>query len=479
MKKTLLLSMALSCTSVLFATDTVLFTGETASEAFNYTDIISWQVANLAGSSYVNFGTAEAPSCTTIGNNPEKAGINTTAKALQLSSLQGKSWWGDFLNLKLTDAITITDANRYLHFFHYRENLNQGFSVNINKDTPWEDPDKGTKRFDLNLAEASKWEDVVIDLKWFKDNAEALNMITVLVDRNWGGGAEPATNYYFDEVVLNDNPLPRGVTVLTDTEMSFSVSNQADYTKWVKSSSTQNSESTMEIVANPFTTKLEQLNAPSVMKFNKSANASWWQGPMFKFNGTLKVGQNSLNSFLHVMVNIPEMEAGVDYYVVQLCAKDFSGAEVTSSDVIKYWADTDKGNWYDCVLDVTSLGYVSQVEARFDVRKDANDAYINSPAGTFYLDAIAINNSEDQRTQVITSVKTSKDEVSEVYALGRSIVVKGNVSQVSVFNALGQLVSKTDANESLTTVNVENGGIYFVKAVSSNGAGSSYKILVQ
>jgi hypothetical protein len=90
-----------------------------------------------------------------------------------------------FFNLDLTDAITITDENRYLHFYHFRENLNKGFSVNINKDTPWEDADKGTKRFDMDLANAGTWEDVVVDLKWFMDNSEPLSRICVLMDRNW------------------------------------------------------------------------------------------------------------------------------------------------------------------------------------------------------------------------------------------------------------------------------------------------------
>lgn len=43
----------------------------------------------------------------------------------------------------------------------------------------------------------------------------------MLMDTNWGGDAEPVTNYYFDEIALNNNPLPRGVNILPDTQMSL------------------------------------------------------------------------------------------------------------------------------------------------------------------------------------------------------------------------------------------------------------------
>jgi uncharacterized protein YneR len=459
---------------------TKLYTGDSTPSLFSRIDMVSWDMANIVtNGTYVNFGTAAEPAFARTTVNPVKTGLNTTDNAIQLSSLKGKSWWPDFLNLDLTDAITITEENRFLHFYHYRENLNAGFSVNINKETPWEDPDKGTKRFDMDLSKAGTWEDVVVDLKWFMDNSEPLSKICILMDRNWGGGAESATNYYFDEIVLNNSKLPRGITLYTEKEMLFYPGISSTYTKWVKSLDLQNAENSSEIVANPFTSELSVLNTASIMKFNKSGNAAWWQGPRFVLTGTMPVGVSGVPSYLHVMVNIPEMEAGKDYYVVQLNAKDFMGNQIDSGDAIKYWAD-DKGKWIDCVLDVSSLGFVSELTVRFDIRRNDQDALINSPAGVFYLDAAAINASDVQRTVVDapTKIANINKDKTKIYSWNQSILVEGNVTTIEVYSLVGSLVKRVPANGSRTEIPISKSGVYLVRTVSVNKNVFTSKVIV-
>lgn len=444
MKKLILLTTAIFCYCFISAQETKLFTGDTTPSLFSYTDMDPWSMTQLkTEGDYVNFGTDAAPAFTEIATNPDKTGLDTSEKALHLTSLKGHSWWPDFMEFTLAAPITITADNRYLHFYHYRENLNSGFSVNINVTEPGPDADKGTKRFDMQLTTPSKWEDVVVDLKWFMDNNVQLSSICVLMDTNWGGGAEPVTNYYFDEMSLNNSMLPRGINVLPDTEMSLFYGNTASYAKWVKTLDTQNTENVSTIVANPFTTQMAVLNSPQVLKFDKSANASWWQGLRTVLPGIFKVGANGVSNFLHVMVNIPVMDPTQDPYVIQLNAKDFSGNQIDSGDFQKYFS-TDAGNWVDMVLDVTSLGYVQEFTVRFDVRKDAKDAYINSPAGTFYMDAVSIDTNPDQRTVVVspTAVVTPKTSGLKVYSAQRNIVIEGNVASVEVYNLIGKSVSR-------------------------------------
>lgn len=470
MRKLFLPIVMICCMSLIsLAAETKLYTGDVTPSLFSRMDMVTWAMGEIkTDARYVNFGTDAEPAFTRTTVNPEKTGLNTSDNALQLSSLKGKSWWPDFLNLDLIDAITITEENRYLHIYHFRENLNAGFSVNINNERPWEDPDKGTKRFDMNLSKPGVWEDVVVDLKWFMDNNEPLSRICVLMDMNWGGGAEPPTNYYFDEIVLNNSNLPRGINILTESEISFFPGNNASYTKYVSALDMQNAENTSDVVANPFATELEVVNSTSVLKFNKSGNASWWQGPRFNLNGTLKVGQDGTSSYLHVMINIPEMEEGKDYYVVQLNAKDFMGKQIDSGDAIKYWAD-DKGKWMDCVFDVSSLGYVSEFTVRFDVRRNDQDAYVNSPAGVFYLDAVAINASEAARESVTapTGIKVVNKDQAKIYAKNRSIVVEGPVASIEVYNLTGSLVKQVAVNASITEIPVAKTGVYLVKTVSA------------
>lgn len=484
MKKLLLLSMAFCCLTFASAAETKLFTGDTTPSLFSRIDMVAWAMGEIATDArYVNFGTAEAPAFATETTNPVKTGLNTTEKSIQLTSLKGKSWWPDFMNMNLITPIVITEENRYLHFYHYRENLNQGFSVNINKETTWEDADKGKKRFDMNLSKPGQWEDVVVDLKWFLDNNEAFSSICVLMDMNWGGGAEPVTNYYFDEIVLNNSKLPRGITIYPETVMSLFPGNTASYNKWVSTLDLQNAENTSEIVDNPFTSEMNVLNSTKILKFNKSANASWWQGARFKFTGTMAVGVAGASSYLHVMVNIPDFPVETpakDYYVIQLNAKDFSGTEMNSGDAVKYWAD-DKGKWIDCVFDVTTMGYVSEIAVRCDVRKDALDAYVNSPANVFYMDAIEISANADSRAVVVApnAVYTPSASNVKIYSVERTVIVEGNLASIEVYNMLGKSVSKLAVNQFRTELPLLQGGAYLVKTVTVNGEVSNTKVLIK
>ena len=476
MKKLILLTTAIFCFGFISAQETKLFTGDTTPSSFSSMDIASYADAG----SYVNFGTDAVPTYTEVAANPDKTGLDATDKALHLTSLKGHSWWGDFLNMTLTTPITLTAENRYLHFYHYRENLNQGFSVNINIDRNYEDVDKGTKRFDNQLTTAGKWEDVVVDLKWFLDNNVPLSSICFIVDTNWGGGTEPVTNYYLDEIVLNNSNLPRGINILPDLTMSLFYGNTASFTKWVKAIDTQNTENVSTIVANPFTTQMAVLNSPKVLKFDKSANASWWQGLRTVLTGVFKVGVNAVPTFLHVMVNIPVMDPTQDPYVIQLNAKDFSGNQIDSGDFLKYFS-SDAGNWVDMVFDVTSLGYVQEFSVRFDVRKDAADAYINSPAGTFYMDAVSIDTNPDARLVVVspTAVNNPRTSGLKIYTANRNIVVEGNVASIEVYSLIGKSLSKNITSQFKTEIPVNQSGVYLIKTVSKDGAISNAKVIIK
>lgn len=414
-----------------------------------------------------------------VANAVKDETMNNTDNAYMVKLDANHDWWANFLNFRMTDGITITEANRYLHILHYRQVLNDTWMICLNVDWPLQDADKGTLRFDGQNAKAGVWEDIVIDLKHLMDNNIPLTKFMFGVSMDWNGDRNnPGSDYYFDEIVLNNNPLPRGINILADESMSLFMGSSSLYTKWVSRLDTQNAENTTEIVDNPFTTETATLNSAQVMKFNKSANAAWWQGPMFKLPGILKVG-TATASQLHVMVNIPEMDAAKEYYVVQLNAKDFSGKQIDSGDNIKYWAD-DKGKWIDCVMDVSSLGYIADFTVRFDVRRDENDALISSPAGTFYLDAVAIDASADPRTVVTapTAVKQVLPTNLKIYSSQKNIVVEGEIASAEAISLVGKSIAKVN-NKSRVELNVAQNGIYIVKVTTLDGSVYNSKVIVK
>lgn len=414
-----------------------------------------------------------------VANAVKNETMNNTDNSYMVKLDANHDWWANFLNFRMTDGITITEENRYLHILHYRQILNDTWMICLNVDWPLADGDKGTLRFDGQNAKEGVWEDIVIDLKHLMDNNIPLTKFMFGVSMDWSGDkTNPGADYYFDEIVLNNNPLPRGINILADESMSLFMGSNALYTKWVSRLDTQNAENTTEIVDNPFTTETATLNSAQVMKFNKSANAAWWQGPMFKLPGILKVG-TATASQLHVMVNIPEMDATKEYYVVQLNAKDFSGKQIDSGDNIKYWAD-DKGKWIDCVMDVSSLGYIADFTVRFDVRRDESDALINSPAGTFYLDAVAIDASADPRTVVTapTAVKQVLPSNLKIYSSQKNIVVEGEIASAEAISLVGKSIAKVN-NKSRVELNVAQNGIYIVKVTTLDGSVYNSKVIVK
>ena len=106
-KSVAILLLAFGMSFSTFAQD-VLWTGETTPEAITYYDILGWAKTDAAiAGKYVNFGTAEAPVLSSIVDNPEKAGINKSDKALILKSLSGKSWWPDFFDFALASIVLL------------------------------------------------------------------------------------------------------------------------------------------------------------------------------------------------------------------------------------------------------------------------------------------------------------------------------------------------------------------------------------
>jgi hypothetical protein len=451
--------------------NTYLLTGEKSPEPIVYYDFVEWSIAEDAKIKlwYVDFGDGKY---TTFVDNPDQAGINKTAKSLYIEAKASIDWWGNFLNFRLDAPIAITEENRYLHMYHYREILNDGWSINLNVNEPLQDADKGKLRFDGNNSKAGVWEDIVIDLKYLIDNSIPFEKICIILDKDWNGPRDnPPTKYYFDEIVLNSEPLQRGVTILTGTDL---LSCQDQWQIDQLTFDTQNATNTYEIIDNPFTDS--GVNAAGkVLKFSKSNTASWWQGMKISFPGIhmIKYGENQ---FLHVLVRTDTI-CNIQLHVVD-------NADVEHTEMFVYPKDEIEGDWFDLVWDLSSYTAIKAMTVRFDVRMDDQNNWINgTPARDFFMDEVTLDANPDQR-EMISSIGDMPHRISELkaYSLDRTIYFSmPSADQVYLFDLSGRttVLRKLDGSSDLKTIQVPNQGIYMIKVLTRDGKVGTAKIYVQ
>jgi hypothetical protein len=401
-----------------------------------------------------------------IADNDVKAGLNTTNRVFKAVNVADADWWGNFGSLKFKTPMLITENNRYLKFLAYRSIQPKEFRITINTGGAYEH-EQDWQAYYGKLSEDGVWQGVVVDLgNWI--GQEITSMVFVF-STNW---YDPRTGwgvatYMFDEFELSDNPLPTGVTERIDLSgFNINFENTTVTNEWITQFDMLNEANSYEIVDNPETEGANR--TPQAVKFDKSGEASWWQGFRMVFNGALKVSAD--NKYLHVMVKVPtevfeEIAADEREYVdVQLCAKDFSGREENYVETI--W--DDQFEWMDIVMPLNSLTHVSELTVRFDILKDINtDEWINSPANTFYLDEITINDSPDPRTNIEAGIKINELPEVRIYSSANGIAVSGlEKGSLKVYSVVGVLVASAEVTGK-TAISLPK-GLYIAKAESES-----------
>lgn len=453
---------------------TPLLTGETSPEAITYYDFVEWAIdEGKMATWYVDFG--DGGPYTQFVDNPDTEGINETDKALYMETIASIDWWGNFLQFRLETPMTITEDIRYLHMFHWREKLNDGWSININTEqSPHSDAEKGTLRFDGNNAQAGVWEDIVIDLKYLIDEGLTLNDILVIVDKDWSDPKDnPPSKYYFDEIILSDDPLQRGVTILEGTDI-LNAEEQTQLDELVIS--TQNESNTYSVIDNPFTDSW--LNADGkVVEFFKSDQASWWQGFNVTFPGIHAI-EYGTKQYLHVLVRTDTT------CFIQLHAVDNLGFEHT--EMFLYPMEEIDGDWFDLVWDLsTNMAALKSFTVRFDIRMDADENYLNgTPARNFYVDEITLDDVEDPREGTDPSIGIEKDKTASmiIYSMDRTIYFDmPGAERAEVYDMLGRKVASAENLGNLSgqhAIEVPQQGVYILRVAAGNRVATE-KILVK
>ncbi|MFV0469169.1 MAG: T9SS type A sorting domain-containing protein [Dysgonomonas sp.] len=408
-----------------------------------------------------------------IGTNADKSGLNVSNTCFKAVNVADADWWGNFGELKLKTPITITESNHYLKFMAYRSIQPKNFRIAVNGD-------QEAEVYYGKLSTDGKWQGVVADLSSLI--GKELTSIVIVYSCNW---ADPRTGwgvatYMFDNFELSNDAVPPGETVVDPAGFNINFESQSQMDKWVNTFDMLNEENSYQIIDNPYKQGVD-LSA-KVVQFNKSGNASWWQGFRMVYNGLLDLGINKDNKYLHTMVYIPQAalkdhngvdREGID---VMLCAKDFAGKENTYTQTI--WND-EVDMWMDLVMEVNQISYLKELTIRFDVLKDVS-GWINSPANTFYLDDIAITDSYEPRTEVQNSgiITSGTAAPFVIRGLENVVYISGSGEQVNaqIYNVSGALLKNISFSTS-AQIPLQKGA-YIVKVKSGNGF-TVQKVLVK
>ena len=389
-----------------------------------------------------------------IGANPSKSGINTSDKVVFCTMVANKDWWGGYFALKLNSPIMITNANRYLHLMVYRSTQSKTFRISVND----KDCQESSEVYQGKLANDATWENIVVDLG-AKFLGQALDFFKIAPSCNWDDDKTClAGTYAFDNFALSNSSLPPDINLLDGNNLHVGFENQAETDEWVKEIDMINPSNSYSIVDNPFTASAVN-SGGKVLKFNKSADASWWQGCRFNFNGIMPVGGSSNPQYLHIMVYVPSSaldgRMGVD---VQLCAKDHMGNE--NAELFTIW-DDETDEWMDLVMEVNKIEYMKELTVRYDLRKSGEE-HINSPANTYYLDDIVFNKSDEPREKINTAIQPiNVSSLSRVSASNGIISVNANTKLVvQVYNVAGGLIQSVQCLNN-AEIQVEK-GVYIV-----------------
>jgi len=437
--------------------------------------------------------------------NPLTDGYNTTPFCMRVGQVENADWWGNFTGIALpnitassdsmnNNGILVTAENHYLKLFVLRDNNLVGFRVCVSTtEFPSNGMDytspQGNCPFEGEGSvpddKVGVWFDCVYDLTPII--GQHIRTVGIINSENWNNPRipTPATTFYYDNFVLSNNATPRDVVVpplqLSSDGFYIGFEDSTLDAQWYSDVTVQDPLSAYSMVDN---TPDDINQTTKVMEFDKSASAPAAQsGPLFTLNGAMPT---SANQYLHVFVKVPEgalTDPNSGYCDVQLVARNWQVGDSVKADVPVYEADI----WQDIVLPITrpigGVEYISNFSILFDCRLNQFGRPTISPANTFYLDGIVLNNDPEPRTVLKDLTGINTVQISNLSAFNSSkntVTVTNNTNAtIKVFNSIGQTVTTGYVNANASQqFNVGQPGIFFIEATTGTNR-KVVKVLVQ
>lgn len=267
-----------------------------------------------------------------VVTNPVTDGINASTQCL-LNNRKLIDWSNSIGKIysSALDYVAVTDENRYLHIMVYSEEAVSGmfYIRGGENDDLWSysGTEKGETRFDFTPG---AWKDVVVDLKGKVVAVYGLYFLS----QDWSAPANER-NFYYDEIVINSDPLPRGNTGVISTEGTAADFENNGTTPTFEN--TGDACASIDVVSNEDNEGLNRSEQTLLIETTTAANAAWWGGANITFENTFMVTEK--NRYLHVMIKT-DLE-NLEFNLFAAGEENWYGNFAPQKD-----------GWYDYVIDL-------------------------------------------------------------------------------------------------------------------------------
>jgi|GEM_PF-2120168 len=347
-----------------------------------------------------------------VGANPSVSGINTTSQAAYAirTTSQGSTFQAEF-NVPTQNY----NGVKYFHIMIYRPKQSK-MELKGRQQTPdagyatWSD--RFTSQGLFTIAE-NEWVDVVFKYNFGTSNLRIDRFVLSLDMVSPTGRYTSDTNVYFDEIIVNDDPQPRGdasysaAKTVSFPENFEGTSTIADYRyfllyhSWSTNSGDNNSWACYQrVIDNPAKTAIN--NSDKVLKLERLAGGDYWSRIIFTVNpGTTGMALSASKKYIHAMVkkSLDNSNNGATPTNKGELALRLYYSDGTNDDWIRPLYNYVAPNWQDVVFEIPAAS-VNKTLNRFDFYPHTTS---NGIPLVVYMDEIEFNASSTPRTSIATS----------------------------------------------------------------------------
>lgn len=379
--------------------------------------------------------------------NPSVSGINLSSNCGKIARTSGN--WYELIYFPASFSVP-ANSTKYVHIM-VKYHAQPDIAIRVDASSAGGDGSADIRPIN-KYVNYGQWQDMVFAISG-GTSGKTVIQINYLGDMGWNNTPSGlilnnSTNFgYIDEIIVNDDELPRGTVFMTDKNIYNFEGGQSGNITGVSTYSDANNTVTYP-VNNPFKTGINTSDNAG-KRTASSGTSNWYAGFTFNLTNPILIDEN--HKYLHTMISVPVAGQKVVFNVIQ-------GGTTKVNDNAGLTTITNANTWQDVVIDLSALQYVSGISI-----KCGNFNSGLTAAGDYYFDEIYIDGNPSPRTGISTGM--NKQEIEEkVYTDNNQIIIENLMTQkeVSIFNLNGLCVFKKiiDGN---TEIKMEKSGLYIVK----------------